>query len=339
MSISIAMATYNGEKYIAEQLESILLQSTPPHEIVICDDKSTDNTAEIVKSFAEKSSVPIRFYQNSTNLGWIKNFNQCIGLCSGDVIFFCDQDDVWLPNKIEIMHSAFLENPNAVLVCSDAYVVDEKLNPIADSHWKKIAPWASLSRQEFFETVARSLVCPPGFCIAVKKQYILDVLPFNEGHDFLACLYAPLYGDVICIGQPLAKYRRHANTATNYLNPENKIRKFFGILFSNTKKEYRTYFCLHRTEPTDRDIALLEKCKQLNVSDIDYSFLQQPEDFYHILAEAEHQNTARRIKTLISTYRSGLYQKFRGGPKTLLIDIRYLLISPFFRRKSKEIRN
>ena len=99
--ISVALCTYNGAKYLGEQLESILNQTRSVNEIVICDDRSTDATADIVKAFQDKAPFPIYFYRNDSQLGSTKNFEKCLQLCQGDIIFLCDQDDSWMPEKVE----------------------------------------------------------------------------------------------------------------------------------------------------------------------------------------------------------------------------------------------
>jgi len=93
-TISVALCTYNGELYLREQLESILKQTFPPDEIIICDDGSTDTTIKILEEFRRKSFIPVKVYYNKENLGVSKNFEKAISLCSGDIIFLSDQDDV-----------------------------------------------------------------------------------------------------------------------------------------------------------------------------------------------------------------------------------------------------
>ena len=105
--ISVAMCTYNGEKYIQEQLESIIYQSVPPDEIVICDDCSNDATLEIVKDILNSYDGIVQLVSNKHNLGYRKNFEKAISLCHGDIIFLSDQDDVWSSNKIEIIKSKY----------------------------------------------------------------------------------------------------------------------------------------------------------------------------------------------------------------------------------------
>lgn len=114
MKISLAMTTYNGEKFILQQLNSILKQSVLPDEVIICDDKSTDRTEEIITAFIKKNNLENywHYYRNVQNKGYANNFYDAARMCSGDIIIFADQDDVWRLNKIEIMKSVFEKNQN-----------------------------------------------------------------------------------------------------------------------------------------------------------------------------------------------------------------------------------
>ncbi len=134
--ISIALCTYNGEKYIKEQLESIINQSLPPDEIIICDDCSKDNTEVEVKSVLENWKGSWKFIINEKNLGYKKNFEKAISLCKGDIIFLSDQDDVWLSLKIKRTMDVFNENPDCVMAFHDAKVVNSHLEMLYPSFWK-----------------------------------------------------------------------------------------------------------------------------------------------------------------------------------------------------------
>ncbi|MBC7795807.1 MAG: glycosyltransferase family 2 protein, partial [Pyrinomonadaceae bacterium] len=127
---SIALCTYNGAKFLDEQLESIARQTRLPDELVICDDCSTDETAQIVKRFAETGVFPVRFCVNEKNLGSTKNFEKAIELCAGEIIFLCDQDDFWEPTKIEKIVAEFEQDGQIGLVFSDAEIVDENLRKL-----------------------------------------------------------------------------------------------------------------------------------------------------------------------------------------------------------------
>lgn len=104
---SIAMATYNGARYVAEQLESLRAQTVAPHELVVTDDASSDETVAIVRAFAETCGFPVRLDINPERLGYRRNFMKAAGLCTGDIVLFCDQDDIWLPTKVAEVAAAF----------------------------------------------------------------------------------------------------------------------------------------------------------------------------------------------------------------------------------------
>jgi glycosyltransferase involved in cell wall biosynthesis len=107
--ISIAMCTYNGERFIKEQLDSILNQTYKNFELIITDDDSSDKTITIIKEYI-KQDKRIKLYQNNSNLGFIKNFEKAISLCSGDYIVLADQDDIWKVNKLEIFLEQIKDN-------------------------------------------------------------------------------------------------------------------------------------------------------------------------------------------------------------------------------------
>ena len=121
MKISVVMATYNGEEYLFEQLKSLLDQSMKIDEVIIADDGSTDGTAGIINDFIRDNGLQDSwlFYKNSHNMGYADNFYYALQRADGDLIFFCDQDDIWLENKVNEMSSIIIKNPQIQLLCSD----------------------------------------------------------------------------------------------------------------------------------------------------------------------------------------------------------------------------
>src|ERR687894_3003245 len=98
---SVAMCTYNGARFVAEQLASVAAQTRPPDELVVCDDGSTDETCRLVEEFAARAPFPVRLFVNERNLGSTRNFGRAVALCEGDLVALSDQDDVWHPEKLE----------------------------------------------------------------------------------------------------------------------------------------------------------------------------------------------------------------------------------------------
>lgn len=129
LTVSIAMATYNGERHIRAQLDSLAAQARPPDEMVVCDDCSTDSTLALVEAFAADGHFPVRIERNPANLGPTRNFEKAISLAGGDLIFLCDQDDAWFPEKIATVAAAFDAEPDVQVVTNDVIPTGFDLEP------------------------------------------------------------------------------------------------------------------------------------------------------------------------------------------------------------------
>ena len=129
MTISIAMATYNGERCIRQRPESFAAQSLLPDELVMCDDCSTDNTLAIIENFAQSAKFKIQLQRNERQLGVTRNFEKALWFCEGDLICLRDQDDVWFPEKLQSVRNVFISNPTVQVVINDAEIADGQLNP------------------------------------------------------------------------------------------------------------------------------------------------------------------------------------------------------------------
>jgi glycosyltransferase involved in cell wall biosynthesis len=127
VKVSIAMATYNGAAFVRAQLDSFVCQTRPPDELVVTDDGSADDTLDIVERFAREAPFPVHVHRNSQRLNYSRNFERAISLCTGDIIFLSDQDDVWFPEKIEAVLAEFERNPNKQVVVNDQLLTDAKL--------------------------------------------------------------------------------------------------------------------------------------------------------------------------------------------------------------------
>lgn len=122
------MATYNGEKFILEQLNSIERQITLPYELVVTDDGSSDSTIKIIERFKSTSPFPVSIHINTKNLGFADNFIKAAALCNGDWIAFFDQDDYWLPNKLERISNEIIENNTLLAIAHTSRITDHELN-------------------------------------------------------------------------------------------------------------------------------------------------------------------------------------------------------------------
>jgi len=209
------MCTYNGAEFLPAQLQSIAAQSRRPDEIVICDDGSTDETESVIKHFA---LAPVVLHSNKQNLGSVKNFEQAISLCSGDVIALSDQDDVWREDKLKVIGAAFERNPRTGLVFSDAEIVDENLNPLNRRMWDEVG-FDSHKRKMVAHGRALDVLITgwtvTGATMAFRSNYRNLALPIPTNiqmiHDGWIALTVASVSDVVILDDPLIKYRQHAN--------------------------------------------------------------------------------------------------------------------------------
>lgn len=207
MKISVALAAYKGEQYISGQLDSILAQLGENDELIISDDYPEGKTREIALDY-QSQDKRVRYIEGEGK-GVVKNFENALKACSGDVIFLSDQDDVWMPDKVEHVMKEFLSG--ADLVLHDASVTDSALNITEPSYFAVHGSNAS-----FFGNMARNSFV--GCCMAFTKQVLHESLPFPEAlpmHDWWIALVAlKKKRKVILLREPLIKWRRHSETVT-----------------------------------------------------------------------------------------------------------------------------
>lgn len=214
--ISIAMTTYNGEKFLREQLDSILRQTYTDFELIICDDCSTDGTWKILAEY-EKKDGRIQIHQNESNLGFKKNFEKTISFCNGEYIAFCDQDDVWEDFKLQMS----LDNIGTFpLLCTNSTVTDSKLNPLGytlkDSIGLKKIPQ---SKDDLIKNLIHHNFVQ-GTTLLCNSEFIKRHLPIPGDiifHDWYFALWAAVENDIKYLDTPTVKYRQHnTNVTDNY---------------------------------------------------------------------------------------------------------------------------
>ncbi|WP_209329407.1 glycosyltransferase [Lunatimonas salinarum] len=208
--VSIAICTYNGEKYLAEQLESLLRQTYTPLEIVLVDDRSTDGTWQLANQYAIRFPQ-LRVLQNTENLGYQKNFEKALGLCLGTFVCPSDQDDIWEPSKVEKLVSQIGDN---LLIYHDSLFVNKdglSLGRYMSDEFTMISgsnPQAFL----FFN-------CVSGHALMVRKSLLETTLPFPSlgVYDHYLAFMASTRGQIAYVPEPLVMHRRHEENATDVL--------------------------------------------------------------------------------------------------------------------------
>lgn len=213
-AVSIALATFNGGRHLAEQLQSLRIQTLEPLELIVCDDGSTDDTLEIVRAFAEGSPFPVRVHCQPIQLGYRRNFRSASALCSGELIAFCDQDDIWHPEKLERLAEAFTD-PDVLLAYHNANVVDgsgaflhRKLDAGTERRelssgflgWK-----SSYGLLQMFRSSLRRF--DHLWDLSIDQNDRSQILAHDQWYFFLA----GVLGRIEFLDEPLVDYRQHGS--------------------------------------------------------------------------------------------------------------------------------
>lgn len=204
MRISVCIATYNGERFISQQMKSILKQISPHDEIVISDDSSTDRTLEIIRAINDPR---IRIFDGNSFKSPAFNFENAIFKAEGDIFFLADQDDVWADDKVQVTLE-YLKTYD--LVVSDCTVCDEFLNVVAESFFKLNGSSKGIIHNFFRNGYL-------GCCMAFRRNILTKALPFPKDipmHDIWLGFVAEMYYKSYFIKKPLVAYRRHGNNAS-----------------------------------------------------------------------------------------------------------------------------
>ena len=246
LNISVALATYNGSAYLEDQLNSIINQTVAPTEVIISDDGSSDNSVALARSLLSASKLRFEIISHKSNMGFSSNFNSALMKTKGDIVFLCDQDDVWLPNKIE----AFIEEINyddLLLIMSDMKVVDQDLNIILES-------FLDSARIEVSEYTY-------GCTMALSRRLLNIALPVPHEvvqHDVWLNMFATILNAKRILPVSTILYRRHEKNFTANLVGQQE--GFFEII-SNAQQ--------FRSRILDRNMALsiaLERIKIAHVA-------------------------------------------------------------------------
>lgn len=211
--LSVCLTTYNGMPYIIEQLESILQQIPENSEVICADDGSDDGTYEYIQDLDDTRIILL---ERDRHYGVIKNFERAIKKAKGKYIFLSDQDDIWLPNKIEIMTSAL--EKDSTLVVHNAYIMENDVIIKNKDYFSILKPHARIGKNLMRNTIIGAMIAFP----KELKQYIM---PFPEKigmHDIWIGLIAAAKGKVIFIDEPLMYYRRHNSNISMTFKKSNR---------------------------------------------------------------------------------------------------------------------
>jgi len=277
--VSIAMSSYNGERFIQEQIDSILDQSYSNLELIITDDGSSDKTIEIIKNY-QKNDRRIKLYQNEVNLGFVQNFGKAISLCTGDYIALADQDDFWKKDKLKTFIEKIGDN---VLIYSDALLVDEHAESMGKELIRPTNNLVSGSNNRAFLLAN----CVSGNTLMFKKELLQYILPIPKGasfHDRWIVFVASTYGSITFTDEPMTYYRRYSEQITkkrvkDYEDFFDRLKKKKELKVKSAKvsvKDLKTFLSLKilKNEETKEIIKMLIK----HFENYEHSYYNMPLD-------------------------------------------------------------
>lgn len=316
LSLCVAICTYNGQRYLQEQLASITAQTRLPDQLIATDDCSSDDTVKLLREFQRAAPFPVGVLVNPENLGYVKNFEKAIGLCPGDIVVLSDQDDVWKPERLAETERFFVKNPEVDAVFSNAELVDESLQPFSYDLWEAIE-FTDLEKRSI-ETGDASRVLlrrnvVTGATMAFRgqlKSRLLPIPPIWVHDEWLAAIIAAT-GIIQFIPNKLIYYRQHSGNqiGARKLSPSRKL----GLLF--TKRESFHKNLLWKTGMLHERLATLLPAEHPLVVELGKKLM-------HLKTRANLQpSRLSRISSVVTELVQGNYFRYSSGWKSVVRDL------------------
>lgn len=316
------MATYNGGKYIQEQLQSFVDQTRQPDELIITDDCSTDDTEIIVKKFAKNAPFKVEFHRNEKNLGYCGNFNAALMRTSGDIVFLSDQDDVWFPEKIEYMTKIAESNPDVLAVMNDAELTDGELNSVKLTKLGQMKS-AGMGPERFVM----------GCCAAVRRELLDLCLPIPKdfkAHDNWIIAFADGLNAKVVDSKVLQYYRRHESNESQFIanrtTKVNRLHVLKGTVLSLFDKRSGEIFKEQLRQEKllySGIVGAFSKCSSRNrvrLEGMRKAVLSRINHIEHRIS-LRASNFPRRLSKSLRMLMNGSYKKSSNGIKSFLRDL------------------
>lgn len=299
----------------------MLIQTRLPDDVLVCDDGSKDATLDLLEDFKGKAPFPVRVVRNKQNLKMTKNFEKCIGLCSGDFIVPCDFDDAWYPDKLEVLLRTLQDNPDAGYVCSDAALMDENGKPISGSLLSRLG-FQFLKGRSFPATIEVATLLKKnivwGSAMMMRSEIRRYTLPFSAvwEQDTWTAMLASLTGDFgIVLNQQLMKYRLHAAQGYGVHPRPSKLlahlRKAPRDLWEKQLLRFQELRDNLRARPD-----LLSRCKTGDLELLDQKIAHLKERDL-----ARTSTGVQRWRTVFREARTGRYQQFSFSWNSVVRDL------------------
>lgn len=313
MTVGIAIALYNGARFLEAQLDSLRTQTCPADQVVLCDDGSKDDTVAVVRNYIEKHGLQDRWqlHINEKNLGYAKNFYTAMSLCNTDLIYMCDQDDLWKADKVEKMNAVMDQRQDIALLLCKGGVIDadgEALHGMLIEESNETGAIASVTPEEVLRALRWT-----GMLMCVRREFLMQwlekVYPAQAPHDFALALCAADQGAFCTYDYVGAFHRRHDN---NTAKEEHRLRKMLNL---NTKLRDMGMYNRYLEELVGATLPLSENT---------LSMLAYRLEKAHAREFALRQRKLFQLLKVYFTDRTGLLR-----PVSLLCDIWLLLFGDY----------
>ncbi|HXS72643.1 MAG TPA: glycosyltransferase family 2 protein [Rhodanobacteraceae bacterium] len=321
MSVSIVLCTYNGERWLSQLWDSLLMQTRAPDEIVVRDDASLDGTFELLTKLRDAAvarGIRVTLARNERNLGFVANFEAALADASGEILFLCDQDDIWHPDKLATMLGEFGRRPNLLLLHSDARLVDENGSDMDCGLFEAL----EVTRRECmlihsgraFDVLLRRNLAT-GATLAFRRSLLNEVKPFPREwvHDEWLAIIAAAIGEVDCLEQPLIDYRQHGG---NQIGAQRRSAwsKFEDLFMSRAQALRRE---LQRMRELLSHFARLDAAR----TQLPHAKLVARAAHFDLRLGLGRVSKWRRLKPILREARSGSYAVWGNGKLSMLRDL------------------
>lgn len=310
-TVSVVVCTFNGGKYVLEQLQSIATQRELPTELIIVDDGSTDATSSIIDKFLKTASCPTKYLRNESTLGVTKNFEKAVRESTGQIVMLADQDDIWEANKLVKLREGLDSSPTALLLFSNASCIDLKDQRLRSTLWKKVGQRrvARLLREkerQFSILLGGDIVT--GATVAFRRQLAARALPIPIEwlHDAWFAIFASIKGQIFGIDECLIRYRIHKDQVRGVAGND-IIERALEQRILGKKGDLRKFLILK-----NRISALLTDAQQL---ELDAKIL-------HLQVRSSlSSHAAKRAFQVLQESISGRYGRYSSGLPSVALDL------------------
>lgn len=318
MKYSVVICTFNGEKYIKEQLNSIVEQTLPVSEIIVCDDGSTDSTVSLCNSILEESDIEYRIIINTQHKGVAANFINGMKLARNEYIFTCDQDDIWCKDKVEIF-DRFVAKRKKELYFSNGYLIDSHESLMENDLWQSFGfNYEKLNEAEslFRLMLKRGVVTGSAMAVSSRLVERVNYIPTKLLHDAWLSWMAITVDSICPINERTYYYRQHSNNVMG----AGKQRSAFRMI--------KDYIANVEKVKSTRDEKVL-KLQEILKIDMDTQMRNEVEkcySFWRDLDTISDRGLFDQVKTILSHWKAGNYRLYYSGSKGAVRDIISLFV-------------